>query len=327
MKIFIYPTFNKKVDVNVYSKLFRDAFQESESWTIVNRLCKWSVLGIWANLDADVFVLSWPENVVKRKFAFVQRLVLVAGINVTSLLGKKIIWIMHNKHSHGEDNMRSEHLINFMVRKSTIIITHSAEGVDFFNNTYPKFYGKCYYLPHPVYTTKIYKQKPIKWDYIIWGSIEKRKKILEFIQFSNQSDFFNRKKILICGRCKDEEYQRRIEEVCGKNITLIPRRMTDDELNELICESSFVLFTYSTSSVLSSGALIYSINYMKPIIGPNVGSFADLRGITCTYDSFKDIENIPKWDNQLECKEYIDENSWGKFPPKIIDLLSHSQVG
>ena len=64
MKIFIYPTFNKKVDVNVYSKLFRDAFQESESWTIVNRLCKWSVLGIWANLDADVFVLSWPENVV-----------------------------------------------------------------------------------------------------------------------------------------------------------------------------------------------------------------------------------------------------------------------
>ena len=322
MKIFIYPTFNPKVDVNAYTRLFHEAFMNAANWTYVNRLGRLSVMGIWANMDADVMVLNWPENVVKRKFPNIQMCLLILGVNVARLLNKKIIWVMHNKHHHGGVSIRGQWLMKIMSEKATFVMTHSKEGVRHFNDTYLPEKGKCFYLPHPVYTTRIFPKSVPEWDYIIWGSIEPRKNILEFIEYTGRSSFFRDKRILICGKCKDEGYFSRIESLCGKNITLLNKRVDDEELEGYISRSKMVLFTYSIGSMLSSGALVYSINFLKPIIGPKVGSFVDMIGITATYESFADIEHIAPWDNSLECKEYIEENTWANLPGKLLNMLN-----
>ena len=324
MKIFIYPTFNPNVDINAYSRLFHEAFRNSPNWIYVNRLCRLSVIGIWANMDADVMVLNWPENVVRRKFSNIQMCLLVLGINVARLLNKQIIWVMHNKHQHGGVSIRGQWLMKFMSEKATLVLTHSQEGVRHFNDAYLPERGKCRYIPHPVYTTKIFPTSSIEWDYIIWGSIEPRKNILEFVEYTGKSLFFKDKRILICGRCKDEGYFSRIESICSNNITLVNKRVDDGELEEYIRKSKIVLFTYSVGSLLSSGALIYSINFLKPIVGPNVGSFVDLKGITATYESFTDIEHVAPWDNSTECKKYIEENTWTKLPYKLLEMLKQA---
>lgn len=321
MKIFIYPTFNPKVDINAYTRLFHEAFRNTPNWTYVNRLCRLSVIGIWANMDADVMVLNWPENVVRRKFANIQLLLLVLGVNLARLLNKKIVWVMHNKHQHGGVSIRGQWLMKFMSEKASLVITHSREGVRHFNDAYLPERGKCVYIPHPVYTTTIFPTSIPEWDYIIWGSIEPRKNILEFIEYASKSLFFKDKRILICGSCKDKGYFSRIESICSQNITLLNKRVDDEELENYIRKSRIVLFTYSIGSLLSSGALVYSINFLKPIIGPKVGSFIDLKGITATYESFDDIENIGVWDNSLMCKEYIKNNTWGKMPERVLSLL------
>jgi hypothetical protein len=67
-----------------------------------------------------------------------------------------------------------------------------------------------------------------------------------------------------------------------------------DELINLVDESQFVLFTYSDSSVLSSGALMDTLTMGAGIIGPDTGAFSDLaeEGIIRVYKDFSDIKEI-----------------------------------
>ena len=272
-------------------------------------------------VHCDVIVLSWPENLAFARFRFLYIPYFVFCILLMRLFNKKIVWILHNKHPHAGENKLSTFIMNFLARVCTLSITHSKEGIEFFQkNLFNR--PKCFYIPHPVYTDKIKASNDIKWDYIIWGEIQKRKGIVEFLNYIKEDSFYNDKKILICGRCDDTEYNKEIESALSPNVTYINRFIEDAELDEFIRCSKTILFTYNSTSVLCSGALIFSLNYCKPIIAPSSGSFSEMPGIVSCYSSFDEIKDIIYTDNKDLINDYIKNNTWSSFADKVLKLLT-----
>ena len=100
--------------------------------------------------------------------------------------------------------------------------------------------------------------------------------------------------------------------------------LEEDILRRYISKSKVILFTYSLDSVLSSGALIYSLNFGKKIIGPNGGAFKDMHSIVDCYDSFDNIADIIDIDKKVDIsivKEYINNNTWCDLPEKLLSEL------
>lgn len=325
MKVYIYPTYTPSRDKsgNLYIKYFHDAFKNNDNWKVVNRCWKIGIASLLFNLDADVIIIQWVDLIPYKRLGKIQFIFFLILTKIARLAGKKIIWVLHNKHSHNGNSKLVDYGMMFLATNSTSVMTHSKEGVSFFDKMYPKYKGKCHYIPHPVYTEKLFPPKTLKWDYIIWGSINRRKRVYEFLKFAMENSFTKDKRILVCGRCKDEQYDQMIRSVINNNVTYINKFLSDDEIENYISQSCFILFTYNPDSVLSSGALIYSLNFCKPIIGPNVGSFADLKGIVSTYNKFQDIPLIDAFGNfdKNLCIRYIKENSWQNLPLKVKFIL------
>lgn len=325
MKVYIYPTYTPSRDKsgNLYIKYFHDAFHKVNNWKVVNRLWQIGITSLLFNLDADVFIIQWVDLIPFKRFGKIQFVLFLFVIKLLQLFkGKRIVWILHNKHAHNGKSKLVDYGMDFIAQYATCVVTHSGEGVTFFNGRYPQYNGKCYYLPHPVYTSEIYDSKEIQWDYIIWGGIGRRKRIVDFLIYAKHSQFFMGRKILVCGNCSDRAYDNEIKQILWDNVTYMNRFVDDDELRNLIQKSKCILFTYNTDSLLSSGALIYSLNFGKPIIGPNSGNFKDLKGIVSCYNSFEEIPLLKHDNNSEMVNGYIFENTWERFPQKILKLIS-----
>lgn len=324
--IYIYPPYSgtKKNPGNPYSKLLHESFQKNDSYYVIGgKQQKHELWKLFIRLNADIYFFSWIESMTaggiwgKVKFVY-----FIIFMLILRILQKKVIWILHNKHPHKKKTKITDCAMWLLAHLSTNIITHAQEGVEFATNCLGVKESKCHYIPHPVYTSELFPSSTPKWDYVIWGEVMKRKNILEFIHFFNSHPFFNDKKLLICGRCKNKEYAHAIEKQIGDNITFYNRFIPDEELTTLIGMSRIILFTYHSSSILSSGALIYSLNFCKPIIGPKTGSFAELNGIVKCYTSFSNIPYILCDDyNNKYTIDYIRKNTWSSFPQKVLSIL------
>ena len=324
VKLYIYPTYTPSRDKsgNLYIKYFHDAFHKDKSFNVLNRLWQLGIASLLFNIDAKVFIIQWVDLIPGKRFGKIQFILFLFLISLIDIMGKHIIWILHNKHAHKGKSKLVDYGMSFMAKKADKVFAHSKEGVTFFDTKYSRYAGKCSYVPHPVYSSTIYPSQETKYDYIIWGSIDKRKNILEFLRASKKMPYFNDKRILLCGRCASKEYDEAINKEKGVNVTYINRFISDEELIDYISKSCYILFTYNAESMLSSGALIYSLNFCKPIIGPNVGSFADEKDIVNTYNHFDEIPflNI-KFDKEA-CLSYLKENTWDKLPNRIMTLIT-----
>jgi len=324
MRVYIYPPYREKIQKtgNKYSQLLWNSFEESSDFEVINhRVTNKPFYDFIFNVNADIFIFSWIESYAVSLRRMGRFIYVLSFILILRLLNKKVIWIMHNKHPHLKSTKTTDWAMRTLAKVSTHVITHAAEGVEHFEHHLKGRCGKCVFIPHPVYTDEFFDSYPIRWDYIIWGNISPRKGIVEFLNSIKGKSDFSDKKILICGKCEDKHYAQQIEDRCSENIEFINGFISDEQLREYIGASACILFTYQESSILSSGALVYSLNFCKPIIGPNVGSFSDMKGLVKCYNSFADIPNISIEPNIQLVKSYIQNNTWKQFPQKFKTIV------
>jgi glycosyltransferase involved in cell wall biosynthesis len=191
---------------------------------------------------------------------------------------------------------------------------------------------KIHYFPHPVKNRRPEKNHEKEYDLLIWGTISPYKGIDKFLEYIYQNKLEFRYNILIVGKITTDDYRKKLENYKSKNILIEDKFIEDTLLQELISKSKLVLFTYSQSSILSSGVLMDSLGYGANIIGPNVGAFADLanEGIINTYSDFPSMFKII--DEQLNDKgkkidkekidRFLEDNSWNKFAENVCKLLN-----
>jgi beta-1,4-mannosyltransferase len=277
----------------------------------------------------DFLFLNWPEEIPDKKKGYIQTLIFYFTVIYVKIRRIRIIYTLHNRESHSGKNPGIKNAIRkFVLRKADLIITHSKEGLDVLKEIDKNYEHKSAYFCHPI-LPKIDIQPGInkKYDILIWGTIEPYKGVDLFIKFINERKLFNIK-ILIAGKIRDESSRQKIMLNKPTNIEVIEKYISDDELKHYISQSKAVLFTYTESSILSSGVLMDSLKYAPLIIGPNIGAFRDLaqEGIIYTFSNYDELfELLSNIDSLALDKtvidKFIESNQWPDFGKSLSDLL------
>jgi beta-1,4-mannosyltransferase len=333
-RIYIYPKLDrsKLISPNPYVDNLEASFARHH--TIVNN--KPNATGV-ADLFAyftrtDAYLLNWIEDLPQKRFGILQSMALILFLWSARLFRKKIIWVLHNKHSHKPKNKKwTSFLHSMMIKQADFILTHSGAGVEYVEEKFPKQVKKVHYVVHPIDKLSATNQRSqIAYDFLIWGTIYPYKGILEFLDYASKNQ--TQIKILIVGVCPDDDLYQKLSAYFSENIVHISKYLSMDELSHLAAQSKYILFTYNSDSVLSSGSLMDSIAMGACIIGPKKGAFKDLEenSFIDTYSDYDEIFKIidkPALDNNIirtDIENFCFENSWEKFYNKIekdIELM------
>lgn len=333
MKAYFYPPLfqNAKGVHNPYSQNFINSL--NQYYKINTKPAKFVGLIdlFFACFSTNVVILNWVDNIAFKRLAFFQYILFKIILKVLVLRRICIVWVLHNIHPHKGENELTKKINNLMCLSSDIIFVHSSEAKNYikqFTN------AKVYFLHHPIEPINLENKgldnTPYKFDFLIWGSIEPYKGILEFLQFCNDNkDITSDWRIKIVGLCKSQSYEEDIKSKLSVNIIYENRKIEFDELSKEISASKFVLFPYTSSSVSSSGALMDSLSLGANIIGPSKGAFKDLadEDICIVYEDLNELRNIKErfsGINKSAIQLFVDKHSWDGFATKISGLINSS---
>lgn len=281
----------------------------------------------------DIFIFNWFESIPDFKYGTLQAIIATLFLQIQLLRRKKIVWMLHNKkpHAQGHDAFKT-FLAHFIARHSSLIITHSEEGVQLIYDEFPYAAGKVHYIDHPT-KCRLPSEKAVpvikkKYDLLIWGTIARYKGIFEFAGYIRAHKIDNLRICIVGGA--SEDVFRELQTISPPNITLINQRPSFDELANYIKQSEFVLCPYAPETILSSGMLMDSLSFGAKIIGPEVGSFKDYTNNqqinVYTFRNFDEINNIVQQHKQDKVslenyRTFLEENNWTHFTKKLIQLL------
>lgn len=173
-----------------------------------------------------------------------------------------------------------------------------------------------------------------EWDVLIWGSMHPYKGILEFLELFAGSDHKNRLRVLVWGRFSDEAYYRACLKVSPPSVVIRNEVVPDDALMAAQNGARVILFPYSAQSILSSGALMTSLNSAAAIVGPDVGSFRDLakEGMVVTFgetnemlaaiDRARSLEDRPALVEKR--RTFFAAHSWASQCQKIARIIANA---
>ncbi|MDR3129848.1 MAG: hypothetical protein LBU03_06390 [Tannerellaceae bacterium] len=280
-------------------------------------------------LKANTLILHWTEN-----FAFLRQkairipiaLIYFFSLTLLKLCGKEVVWVFHNKHPHKGHNWISHLLLVYNAFISDLVVTNASEGISYCKTHYYRK-ANVIFLPQPAYLEAVPINCEEIYDIIIWGEIRRAKCILEFLQYWNGEKLSEKYKLLICGKCRDDSYNRELLQQVTPNILYINDFLKTADLNKYISSSKNILFTHNYSSILCSGSLVYSLPFKKNIIGPPIGAFNDFAkmGVVSIYNRFDEIPgllNKQPTSRSKELDDFLTGNTWENFASKFEKHLN-----
>lgn len=328
--IYFYPQFDyeKEASPNPYIKDFQKSMEGN--FHIINRKENHKgVLDFFKYIvHTDIYILNWIEDLPIYTLGKLQMLFFLFFLFMARIFKKKIVWILHNKYSHFiAKNHWTDFMYKILMKYSDLIVTHSSDGILFVSEFYPEQVSKVRYINHPMRKNpeKIKESKSLKkYDFLIWGTIEPYKGVLEFLKFLNDSEEGKKVNLLIAGKCFISSYKNEMIPYLNENITFKDHFFSLEEIRKMADQADFILFTHKTFSVLSSGALMDTLSMGVKIIGPENGSFKDISSLSFlkTFKEYEDILSINRTGkkdnvNFEELSSFYSENTWKVFGEKL----------
>ena len=321
IRLFIYPTGGKgPASSNPYIKNLKASM--AQHFVLIEpkyrvKLPRMLVF-LLNSFKADVYVLNWIEDSAAERGGLIGALMSLLGLFIVKIRKAKIIWIFHNIHSHAGETKWSLRFRNFLFKHSSLIIAHSQEAKD-----YAKRQSNCpvYFRPHPmkVIDYGCYQSEVDDCDFFYWSTILPYKGVVEFL--SEPQCTSSGKKIILIGKCKDEDLSNKIKARVSQNIRYENRNADFCEVAAYCRKSKYVIFPYVGDSISSSGVLMDTLLLGGTPVGPNKGAFADLAGVGCciTYNNIKEIFDLPTQEDDCikldkrNVDAFIKDNSWDAF--------------
>lgn len=318
--IFIYPITKKLMEPGSNSYIRNLVSHLGKEFEIANGVTSIGLFDAFLNFrKSDVFYFNWAEDISTKRFGILQTIALPFLLLLSKVSGKKIVWFVHNNVSHYKRLfLLKKVIIRLMSIFADVILSHSAE----ITIKVPK--ERLHVFHHPIEEYRpFFRLDGIKFDLLIWGSVSSYKGVCEFVRYASKSNSLAKYKIMIAGRFDSNEYYETVTREKSDNIEVVNKMLSDDELDDLFSISKYILFTYTSKSILSSASLCKSLSYGKEVIAPRIGAFKELadKGLVYTYDSFQDLEVLlkeigenkrAKVDQRL-LSNYIKETSWPTF--------------
>jgi len=326
---YIYPISNR-VNAGVYNPYIDNFVKYGEkNWVFLNKENP-SNYGIFDTLKyvrkVDILFFNWIEKLPELKGGMAQTVFLYFLLTYARYKKIKIVWTIHNNVAHSKEGLFMKKLIfRMMMKKSNFLIIHSTQGKEVIDKYAAK--AKDYlYFPHPVVDHLGEVDAPKKFDILIWGSLVPYKGIDKFLAYLHTHDLQHKYKVKIVGKCNDQHYFSKLMDYANESISIENRFLENDLLHHLMAESHFTLFTYSNSSVLSSGALAESVSHGALVVGPDVAAFKDL-GEMCyiyTYENFDRLivlaDKIIAGEISIshdKFSEFVQSYHWSEFVKKL----------
>jgi len=335
-RIYIYPLTSKIEKLGLYNPYINDLINSFSLYFEFINKDKPSKYGIFDLLKflkrTDYIFFNWIEKLPGNKGGIIQTLFLFFLFPVFRLFNIKVVWTMHNKLTHSTDYLfLKKAIFKTMLKKADYIFTHSSDGINFGTSLVPDSRKKIHYLPHPVKDRRRKKETTFIYNILIWGTISPYKGIDKFLKFLFENKIQHKYKILIIGKFTSKNYSEYLSGYSNENILIKDEFIENDILIDLIEQSKIVLFTYTHSSILSSGVLMDSLGYGANIVGPDVGAFADLakEGIIQTFSGFEELVSVidkqisreDKNSNEEKINKFLTENSWEKYAKKVSKII------
>ena len=329
-KAYIYPNNYKKQITNPYLNDFIESLSPYINFVNEPKSVPSGIIDLLNYINRiDFIFLNWIEDLPDKKGGIFQTTLFLMLLLIMKLKGIKIFYVLHNKESHYSSNKFLKNTIRKAIfRNADYIICHSSEGLNLSEKIKTK---NIKYIPHPFnsFNRTGYSTKK-EYDILIWGSIRPYKGIDNYLKYLESKNLLNKYKLLIIGKIFPPEYETELMKYNSGMIQIENKFIDDSNLNDLIAKSKLVLFTYNEKSVLSSGALVYSLSQGALVIGPKTGAFQDLNseGIINVFENYDDL--IEKIDFQLshqtlypdKISEFVKNNSWQSFGIEIGKWIS-----
>ena len=335
MRISIFPNllFDPNKRTNPYIVDFKNALSAQDGIEIANESHLNPLLSLLKRKNqGDVFIFNWFESIPDFKHGIIQSVIATIFLPVIAIRGKKIVWILHNKHPHAPKHPKITKFLSALIaRYSTLIITPATEGVELVEKNYPREAHKVHFLNHPTKNrlTEIPSENS-KFDLLIWGQIAKYKGVFEFVSYIKEHNITDLN-ICIVGTCSPPSLFEELQKEVPSNIVAIHQSPSFEELGNYIAKSNFVLIPYHATSILSSGIMMDSLSFGAKVIGPATGAFKDYerdsRLAVYTFSDFKDIQSIVNANKSKvislnSYREFLTDNDWEHFATRLIELLN-----
>ncbi|MDD3416201.1 MAG: glycosyltransferase family 4 protein [Lachnospiraceae bacterium] len=244
-------------------------------------------------LKCKLFNFNWFEDVKNGKEYHLK----LSLLFILKLFGKKILFTLHNKHTHEENSKNyNRKMMKKMCISSDAIIGLCNETVKVVQDICPSALEKLEIISHPNYISNYNtcQQNDLRKElgipdsdlvFLFMGVVSEYKNVEMLIDIFEQN---NRKDacFLIAGNPTNHEYgeylKKRLEGI--RNIHYIFKHIPEEEIPTLYSTCDVVILPYKKSSYLNSGAVYLSFSQKKTVICPEIGTINDLNDKTFVYN-------------------------------------------
>ncbi|WP_052055448.1 glycosyltransferase [Myxosarcina sp. GI1] len=214
-------------------------------------------------------------------------LITIRNLITLRLLGNKIVWTVHNTHTHNNNFPVLEHILRwFLSRICSDIIVMS----EYSRKEFAHMYGRTkqvHIIPHGNYIGSYPNQVSRSDARLRLGIAPKRKVILYFGMvrhykgINNLIAAFNQIEnpnviLLIAGIPFDRDLCAEIEQAARKNpkIQLRLEYIPDEDIQIYMNACDWVVLPYQ--KILNSGSVLLALSFARPVIAPQKGSIPEL---------------------------------------------------
>jgi beta-1,4-mannosyltransferase len=268
--------------------MLHDHMERSFGWRVARFNYLRGVIGRYTILH-----ISFPSVIFRNPslaITLARYILALASIRVAKLLGRRVVWTVHNLADHDAYHPRLE--ARFMDRFADLLdlaVHMSAAGRDAAEARYPRLARKpSAIIPHPHYGGTIGERMsreaalavlglPPDCKLILaFGVIRRYKNLLKLIRGFNDMPNGNSRLLLIAGSPLDAELAGAMPRVAGTGrVTFMLRDIDESEFAILFGAATLVVAPYL--DILNSGTAFMSLSHARPILVSNRGAMKELK--------------------------------------------------
>lgn len=307
--IIAYPAFKNR-ETNPYQALLYEELKK-RGWKVYDL-----GVGLRKGIRPDIVHLHWPDGFAFHRSLFkslFRSIFLIILVSVYRLLGAKVVWTVHNLHSHEQYHPKTERCFwNRLYRRldGWIALSDYSAGL-------MQTHDEIGELPQAVIPLGVYprlgdlvedpaprsdREKAL----LYFGNLRSYKSIPSLIAAFRETRGPDMT-LTIAGKCEDshqEAFLRTNSESDGR-IRLQLEFIPDEELEKLILSSSGIIIPYSGS--LNSGVIFLAMTYGKPVLAPKTPTFREVaqntgKGFLHLFDPPLTAHHIEDFKRKLETR-------------------------
>lgn len=315
MKILFVPNWSEG---NPYQNLLKDALEKKAVEVVMSDYKQG-----WPSLfkltlkyrDCNVIHFHWVNPYVAWLLrsksnikTWIKFILYVIDFILVKIIGKKIVWTVHNKFMHESQNVCWERKFRkLLIFMSDKILVHSGSAIPEIKNAYGlRQINNCTIIPMgnfiDAYKNNISKEEALKKlglngrtkVFLFFGAIRNYKGVVQLIEGFKNNEALQDATLLIAGNPFTEIIKQEIVDMVNgsQNIKLFLYFIPDDDVQIFMNAADVVIFPFQ--DILTSASVVLAMSFGKALIAPKKGCLADMldeKG-AYVYSKNDDLEHV-----------------------------------